>query len=111
MEKNIIKPYSEDKVNEHALKVGGKRNLREVEIETEDGEVFVYLIKRPSRSVMQAVTHAESKKDTDGIQKLMLGCVLEGDKDAYENDGSIYVKLLESVGKLLHTSKVSLKKL
>lgn len=109
-EKQIIKPYDEGQVEAHALKVGGKRNLREIVI-TNDDEQFYYLVKKPSRAIMQAIAHAESKKETDNIQKLMLGCVLEGDKEAYEHDGSIYISLLESVGALLYENKQELKKL
>jgi hemin uptake protein HemP len=41
----------------------------------------------------------------------MLGCVLEGDKEAYEHDGAIYSQLLTKVGELIKTAKGDLKKL
>lgn len=105
-----IRPYGETEIDAHAAKVGGRRNLREVEIESEDC-VFAYLVKKPSRAVMQAVAAAEEKKNLDQVQKLLLGCVLEGDKDAYEYDGGIYMKLLEEIGGLVTEAKSSIKKL
>jgi hypothetical protein len=109
--KITIRPYDDVKINEHAAKVGGFRNLREIVLETEDNEEFYYLVKKPSRAVMQAVAQYENKKDIDGVQKLMLGCVLEGDKEAYEFDGSLYAKLLEKISELLNDTKGTIKKL
>ena len=111
MDKQVIKTYGNAEIEAHALKVGGKRNLREVEIETEDNEVFVYLIRRPSRSVLMAITDAEKKGNVNSMQNVLMGCVLEGDKEAYENDGSIYLKLLSSVGSLVKSSSETIKKL
>jgi hypothetical protein len=107
----IVKPYNEDQINAHAAKVGGKRNLREISIKTDDDYEFLYLVKKPSRAVMQAIADAEKKNNLDGIQKLMMGCVLEGDMETIENDGSVYVKLLEGVGELVSTAKKEVKKL
>src|SRR5699024_5639438 len=101
----------ETEITEHAAKVGGKRNLREVEVMTDDGYTFCYLIKKPSRPLMRAVTNKERKKDTDGIEKLMMGCVLEGDCDAYEYDGAIYSSLITLIGQLINTAKASIKKI
>lgn len=109
--KQIIKPYEQSHIDAHAAKCGGLRNLREAVIHSEDNEEFHYLIKKPSRAVMQAIASAEQKKDIEATQKLMLGCVLEGDKEAYEHDGAIYTQLLKSVGELVHGGKLELKKL
>ncbi|GLB51705.1 hypothetical protein NBRC110019_07440 [Neptunitalea chrysea] len=122
----INKPFGDEAIQTHAAKVGGKRNLREVEITTDDGDyVFVYLVKKPSRAVMEAIADAESKgkattdkgqptkkiQDPGRVQKLLLGCVLEGDKDAYEYDGAIYTQLLKYVGELVKEARGTLKKL
>jgi hypothetical protein len=109
-EKQVIKPYDEAIIEKHSASCGGKRNLREIVITT-DEEEFHYLVKKPSRAVMQAIADYEKKNDINGIQKLMLGCVLEGDREAYEHDGSIYIKILEGVGKMLYENKDELKKL
>jgi hemin uptake protein HemP len=115
MERQVIKPYDNDAIEAHAAKSGGKRNLREISIVSDDGEYeFLYLVKKPSRAVLEAIAAEEAKKEkmnTNNITKLMLGCVLEGDKEAYEHDGAIYSQLLTKVGELIKTAKGDLKKL
>lgn len=111
MEKQVIKPYGQTEIDNHAAKVGGARNLREIIIETDDDMEFHYLVKKPSRSVIQAITDAEKKKDINVQQKIILGCVLEGDKEAYEYDGAIYSQLLSKVGQLMESAKGTIKKL
>lgn len=106
----VIRPYTDEAINEHAAKSGGRRNLKEVIVTTDDDYQFHYLVKRPSRHVLQAVAQKEEKKDTDGIQKLMYGCVLEGDTQAAEADGAIYSQLLLAIGNLAQTAKNELKK-
>jgi hypothetical protein len=110
----IIKPFDEDQINAHAAKCGGRRNLREISVLTDDLEEFVYLVKKPSRAVLQAIAEESSKgdkKNITSIQKLMLGCVLEGDKDAFEHDGAIYTKLLTEISKLVRAKKSEIKKI
>lgn len=108
----INRPYDEDKITTHAAKVAGIRNLREVSIITDGGEYqFDFLIKKPSRSVLEAITSKKESNDINGVAKLMLGCVLEGDKEAYENDGAIYEQLLTKIGELVSSAEGHLKKL
>jgi hypothetical protein len=108
---HVVRPYTDADIEQYAGKVGGKRNLKEVVITTDDNYVFHYLVKKPSRSVLQAIAASESKKDTDAIQKLMIGCVLEGDKDSFEFDGAIYAQLLKQVGGLVNLAKGEFKNL
>lgn len=110
----IIRPFTEEQIDAHAAKCGGRRNLREIPITTDSNEQFVYLVKKPSRAVMQALAEEGEKGDKKNIttiQKLMLGCVLEGDKEAYEYDGAIYTKLLKGIGGLVNTAKEEVKKI
>lgn len=110
--KEIVRPFGEAEIEKHAVKVAGRRNLREVSIFADDGEYqFDYLIKKPTRAVVEAITSKKESKDFDGIAKLMLGCVLEGDREAYENDGAIYEELLRNVGYLVQSADGHLKKL
>ena len=111
MENKIIKPYGDTEIQAHAAKVGGMRNLREIVVDTDDGMSFHFLVKKPGRSVIQAIAHAEKKGDIDTQQKLIIACVLEGDKEAYEYDGAVYGQLLENIGQLLETAKGTIKKL
>ena len=111
---SVIKPYTEVQIDAHAAKCGGRRNLREIPVTTDNDEQFVYLVKKPSRSVMQAIAEENEKGDRKNIttiQNLMLGCVLEGDKEAYEFDGAIYTQLLKSISQLVKTAESDVKKL
>lgn len=110
MKNKEIRPYGETEIDDHAAKVGGRRNLREIVIDS-DGCKFCYLVKKPSRAVMQAISVAEQKKDVNKAQKILLGCVLEGDKDGYEYDGNIYIELLEQIAQLGEKTKSAVKKL
>lgn len=101
----------------HAAKCGGERNLVEVDVITEDNYRFSYLVKRPTKTIVQAITEIEAKheskkepRDKTNIQNLMLGCVLEGDKDAYENDAAIYTVLMTRISQLVKQAKIDLKK-
>lgn len=107
----VVKTWGEAEIEQHAGRVGGKRNLKEIEIETEDGYLFSYLVKRPGRSVIQAVAEVEKKGDLTGVQNLLLGCVLAGDKDAYENDGAVYSQLLGCITSLVQEAESRLKKI
>ncbi|HZH70323.1 MAG TPA: hypothetical protein VFD80_07740 [Flavobacteriaceae bacterium] len=111
MEKNIIKFHTDADIEAEAAKVGGKRNLREIVVTTDDGYQYIYLVKKPNRSVMQAIAEYEQKKNVSAIEKLMAALVLFGDKDAYEHDGAIYTVLLNEIGKLVQTAKGEAKKL
>lgn len=107
-----IKPYGEAEIENHAPRVGGRHNLKEINIYLDDEEMkFSYLVKKPSRAVVQATGEAGSKKDQAKTQKIMIGCVLEGDKDAYEYDGSIYLRLIEEIGVLFEKAKSDIAKI
>lgn len=111
----VVKPYSDEVIETHAGKCGGRRNLREISISVDDGDYeFHYLVKKPSRAVLEAVASEEAKKDRANlstIQKLMIGCVLEGDKEALEHDGALYSQLIKQIGELVTQSRGNLKKL
>lgn len=107
---NIVKPYTEAEINAHAAKVGGKQNLREIEIITDDFQ-YIFLAKIPSRAVIQAISHANSKNDVNAAAKLLIGCVLEGDMQAVEDNGAIYMSLVEQLTSLVGSAKASIKKL
>ena len=109
----VVRPFGDAEIEAHAAKVGGKRNLREVIVETDDGYAFHYLVKKPSRAIVQAIDFEGQKNvpDINRTHKLMIGTVLEGDKDAYEYDGSIYIRLIQEIGDLIEQSKADVKKL
>lgn len=112
----VIKPYDDATIQVHAAKYGGERNLKEIPIYTNDNHVFWYLVKRPSKAILQAIAEAKERLDkkqdikaiTD-IQNLMIGCVLEGDKQAYEHDGAIYSALSKEIGLMATEARSTLK--
>lgn len=104
------KPYNESDIENHSGKVGGRKNLREISVVVDDEE-YCYLVKKPGRKEVQAITAATEKKDLNQVQKLTLGCVLEGDREAYENDAAIYLQLMQQIGSLVKAANSSIKKL
>jgi hypothetical protein len=107
----IVKPYTAEAVAEHEGKVGGKSNLREIIVTDDEGYDFYYLVKRPTRSVIQAITASNGKNDINGASKILLGCVLEGDMNAIENNGAMYLALVENITTLISGVKSEIKKL
>lgn len=110
-QKKYVKPFTDFDIAAHEAKVGGKRNLRLIEIQDDEDTVFVYLVKRPTRSVIQAMTTAGAKNNTDGVAKILLGCILEGDLEVIENDGSMYLAMIENITTLVGGVKGEIKKL
>jgi len=107
----VQRNYTEDQILAHAAKCGGKRNLREIIITDDDGVQVAYLVKKPNRNVVLAVTAANEKNDTTGATKILIGCILEGDMELMDNDGSVFLELTENVSKLLSQTKGEIKKL
>lgn len=103
--------YTEVQISEHADKCGGKRNLREIIVTDDEGEETAFLVRKPNRILVQAITAAGEKKDSNKATNLLLGCVLEGDMELLENDGSVFVNLAERISELLSKSKSEVKKL
>ena len=106
-----MKKYTEKDILEHEAKVGGKSNLREIVVIDEDDNEHFFLVKRPTRSVIQAITAANAKNDINQASKILLGCVLEGDLEAVENNGAIYLALVEKITTLIGGVKSEIKKL
>lgn len=107
---NIIRPYGEAEINKQAAKFGGKKNLREVIVES-DGDKYAFLVKKPSRAVIQASADAVYKKDYNTVQKINFACVLEGDMDVVENDGAIYGELMSRITEMAQKANSDVKKL
>lgn len=111
-----VRPYDDSAITAHAAKCGGERNVVEVAVYTDDLYKFMYLVKRPSKTVLQAIAEEKEKGDKKNdptaitkIQTLMIGCVLEGDREAYEHDGAIYSQLVKEIGKLTQQARGDLK--
>lgn len=108
----VRRNYTEEQKLQHAAKFGGERNIREIIItDEEDGLQTAYLVRKPSRSVVQAITAAGQKQDANKATKLLIGCVLEGDMELIEHDGSVFVELAQRISELMQTTKSEIKKL
>jgi hypothetical protein len=107
----IQRNYTEEQILAHAAKCGGKRNLREIIITDDEGVQVAFLVKKPSRSVVQAITAENDKKNVNGATKIIIGCVLEGDRELLENDGSVFLELTGKISELLSQTKSEVKKL
>lgn len=92
-----VKSYSDADVLEHEAKVGGKRNLKEVIIDDSEGTEYYYLVKRPTRAIVQASAEAMQKGDLKAQHKLTMGCVLAGDMEVIEQDGVMFSELLARI--------------
>lgn len=93
----IFKTYTDVQVNEHEAKVGGKRNLKEIIVKDDEGSEYYYLVKRPTRAIVQASAEAMHKNDLKAQHKLTMGCVLEGDMEIIEQDGVMFSELLARI--------------
>jgi len=71
-----------------------------------------FIVRLPSRRVVDLVAQLEHKKDIVGMNNTMISnCVLGGDIDVMEQDGATYTDLIAEIGKLITRKKVSVKKL
>lgn len=93
----VFKTYTDVQVNEHEAKVGGKRNLKEIIVKDDEGSEYYYLVKRPTRAIVQASAEAMQKNDLKAQHKLTMGCVLEGDMEIIEQDGVMFSELLARI--------------
>jgi hypothetical protein len=88
----------------------GKHLLVDLEIEV-DGRTYNYVLRKPDRAVLEAMgKHAVSKNIELTNKSLIKNCVLGGDMEALEKDGSVYVEVLEQLQKLKSEAKSTIKK-
>jgi hypothetical protein len=115
------KTYSDEKVNEWKAKY--PHVVKELEIYPsgvefdKDGQAsedpVYYLIRKPSKALLNLLSSKEYKgeQNTEKANDAMIkNCVLEGDMERMENDGSICTSLLEKIANLVNATKVTLKK-
>lgn len=105
----IVKPFSAitaDTIQNWKARCGAD-NLREITIDN-----FKFILRTPSRTVIDLVAqHGNDKKVIEANKVLISNCVLGGDIDEMENDGSIYTELLSEIRNLLTKRKATVKKL
>lgn len=101
-------PYDLD-----ALKAKHGKKISELTVTTSDDETFVFVLKKPSRHTIEAVSDLESEKKgrVAAVSKIMMAnCVIAGNMEALE-DGEVYSTVLEEVGKLFTKASATIKKL
>jgi hypothetical protein len=104
-----LQPVTEELVLELKAKYSEKR-LRRLKIKTAEGDILEFIIRKPTRSVIEAVGNC--KGDATAANKILIAnCVLAGDGDALENDGDVYGDVMKGVGSLMKTQQSTLEKL
>ena len=77
------------------------------------GEKASFIICPPTRNILSAIAHYGQEKNIDKVNELLItNCVLGGDMkylDENSGDTSVYLSVLEEVGKLMETKRVSSK--
>lgn len=89
----------------------GKKRIIQIELETEEG-VLTYVLRKPNRSVMEAVALAGEKKDIKLANKIFIeNCVLGGDMEAIDQDGDVYLTVLGEIAALTNQKNIKVKKI
>lgn len=92
------------------LKAKHGDNLTLCNVTTQAGASFEFILKKPSRAVIQAVSAVGN--DTTKASDLMIeNCVIDGDTKALDDDGEVFVAVLEEVGNMFGAATTSTKKL
>lgn len=89
----------------------GKKRISDLEIETSDGEVAKFVIRKPDRQVLEAMGKHAAAKNVSATNKVLISnCVLGGDMEALEKDGEVYIEMLAQLNLLKNQAKSSVKK-
>lgn len=103
-----LQPVSPEAILAAKAKYGENR-LKLIGIEV-DGKDIDYLLRKPGRSVIEAV--ARHKGDITAANKVLLtNCVLAGDADALDQDGDVYAQVLKHISGMMRGAKSTVKKL
>ncbi|KQC30178.1 hypothetical protein [Flagellimonas eckloniae] len=92
-----------------------KGRLKEINIPLDDnmdGECAKFVICKPTKNLLPAITQYGKDEDIDALNKLLItNCVLGGDMEYLESDVDIYLAVIEEVGKLMQAKRVTSKSL
>lgn len=92
-------------------------SVLEIQMDDEDDvidepSVARFIIRKPSRTEMDAVGELGIKKELTKANKMLISnCVLGGDMDILEMDGTVYGEVIANIEKMMSARKSSLKKL
>ncbi len=88
----------------------GKNSLSQVTVTTEDGDVHHFILRKPGRNPIHAAQ--KTGVSIEAANKIMLAnCLLAGDEKLFDQDVSIYAAVIDEIGKLVKSAKVSVKKI
>lgn len=86
--------------------------LQHITVETADGLTAQFVVRPPSRSVVDLVgQHGQSKRIVEANKVLTANCILGGDMELLEADGAVYAAIIEHIGAMMKKRAVSVKKL
>ena len=91
------------------LKAKHGAGLKMLNVTTEDGTEHEFVLKKPTRLVIQAIA-ATKGNETKSSDLMIENCVVGGDKEAL-NDGEVFVAVLDEIGKLFGAATTTIKKL
>lgn len=106
-----------EQIEEWKNKYKGMVSLLEVEMNDEDDisddiPIARFIVRRPSRNTMDAVGELGVKREiTKANKALITNCVLGGDMEVLDSDGSVYAAVIDSLERMMTVRKRSLKKL
>lgn len=107
--KTTLQPVTPDVILEAKAKYSEKR-LRLVTVTTLEGDELEYLIRKPNRNVIEAVSQLNG--DLTKTNKILIAnCVLAGDADSLENDSDVYGEVMKQLGALMKGATSTVKKL
>ncbi len=89
----------------------GKR-LRELVIKDSEGDELKFYLVKPNRTVMEAITQKGVEQKIVEMNKVLISnCVVGGDMQAIEDDGSIYIAVISAITELIDEVSSEIKKL
>jgi hypothetical protein len=100
-------------------KTKGKLKQIDIPLNEDDfdgtGDKASFIVCAPTRNILSAIAHYGQEKKIDKVNDLLINsCVLGGDMKYLDEaegvgDTSVYLSVLEEVGKLMETRKVTSK--
>ncbi|MFD2566078.1 hypothetical protein [Pseudotenacibaculum haliotis] len=87
----------------------GKHRIKDITFEV-DGISYGFVLRKPSRSVMEAVAKEGEKNIAAANNIFLKNCVLGGDMEAIDLDGDVYLIVIKEISLLLNKKNITVKK-
>jgi len=102
-------PVTPELIQDSKAKYSEKR-IRLIEVKSGDGDVYQFLLRKPNRNVIEAVTRTKDNV-TETNKILIANCVLAGDDEAFENDCDVFGEVMKQLGVFMKGATSAIKKL